>query len=92
MNITLPDDLERPILDVVDGDRFTSANDLVADAVRDFLRRHRPRRRAIEGESAYDVLVRSGVLGSVKSEPGSPRDLSTNPIHMEGFGENDQDR
>jgi hypothetical protein len=35
------------------------------------------------GESFYDVLVREGILGGGK---GLPRDLSTNPKYMEGFG------
>jgi hypothetical protein len=37
-------------------------------------------------ESAYDLASRAGLIGCIKSEPGSPTDLSTNPKHMEGFG------
>jgi Ribbon-helix-helix protein, copG family len=35
-------------------------------------------------ESCYDLALRLGLLGSAK---GPPTDLSTNPDHMEGFGE-----
>jgi hypothetical protein len=37
-------------------------------------------------ETAFDVLVRAGLIGSVKACPGTPTDLSTNPEHLEGFG------
>lgn len=37
-------------------------------------------------ESVAEVLRRSGLIGCLVGEPGSPRDLSTNPDHMEGFG------
>ena len=51
-------------------------SDLVRDAIRDYL--SRPRR------SAYDVLKKAGLIGSVK---GLPRDLSSNPEkYMAGFG------
>jgi len=36
------------------------------------------------GESFYDAAVRLGLIGCVA---GGPADLSTNPKHMEGFGE-----
>ena len=91
MNFTLPEDLERSVLAVVDGDRFPSANEVVTEAVRGFLRQYRPPRQMPEGETALDAFKRLGIIGSVKSKPGSPRDLSTNPIHMEGFGEHAQD-
>jgi hypothetical protein len=35
--------------------------------------------------SLYDALLERGLIGSITNGPG---DLSTNPIHMEGFGEN----
>jgi hypothetical protein len=36
------------------------------------------------GESFYDAAIRLGLIGCVS---GGPPDLSTNPKHMEGFGE-----
>ena len=36
-------------------------------------------------ESCYDLAVKAGIVGMVN---GGPSDLSTNPKHMEGFGEN----
>lgn len=39
------------------------------------------------GDESVEVLLRrSGLIGCLVGEPGSPRDLSTNPVHMEGFG------
>ena len=40
------------------------------------------------GESAFDVATRLGLIGISND---SPSDLATNPIHMEGFGESDND-
>jgi predicted DNA-binding antitoxin AbrB/MazE fold protein len=39
----------------------------------------------LEGESFFDAANRLGILGCIK---GTPRDLSTNLKHMEGFGKN----
>ena len=36
------------------------------------------------GKSLKDILEEDGILGAVSN---GPRDLSTNPAHMEGFGE-----
>lgn len=37
-------------------------------------------------ETAFDVLSRAGLIGCLKSGPGAPKDIATNPTHMEGFG------
>ncbi len=37
-------------------------------------------------ETAFDVLNRAGLIGSIKVTSDSPTDLSTSPAHMEGFG------
>jgi hypothetical protein len=37
-------------------------------------------------ESFYEAATRFGLIGCVK---GGPRDLSTNPKYLEGFGERD---
>lgn len=36
------------------------------------------------GQSAYALAKQAGLIGQVK---GAPRDLSTNPRHLKGFGE-----
>ncbi len=36
-------------------------------------------------KSLYDAMVASGSLGGLR---GAPADLSTNPEHLRGFGEN----
>jgi hypothetical protein len=38
-------------------------------------------------ETVFDVLSKAGLIGCLKSDSNEPRDLATNPIHMEGFGE-----
>jgi hypothetical protein len=35
------------------------------------------------GKSAYDVAKEAGIIGCAKN---GPKDLSTNPRHLEGFG------
>lgn len=37
-------------------------------------------------ETAFDRLERAGLIGCLVGTPGAPTDLSTNPKHMEGFG------
>lgn len=53
-----------------------------SDLVREALRRHvRAGRRK---QTCYDLALHLGVVGSAKGLPG---DLSTDPKHMEGFGQ-----
>jgi hypothetical protein len=40
----------------------------------------------LESLTAFEMLSGTGLIGCVKGEPGSPTDLATNPVHMEGFG------
>lgn len=37
-------------------------------------------------ETVFDRLERAGLIGYLKGVAGTPTDLSTNPKHMEGFG------
>ena len=37
-------------------------------------------------ETAFGVMNRAGLVGCIKGTDDSPDDLSTNPIHMQGFG------
>lgn len=55
-----------------------SESEVVREALEAYLS------NAPEGPSAYDLAVRAGVIGCVKS---GPRDLSTNPKYFKGFGE-----
>lgn len=51
------------------------------------LSAYRPRnggQLSASGRSFYDVMMEDGAIGVIKD--GLPRDLSTNPQHMEGFG------
>lgn len=50
---------------------------IIREALDEYLKKHG------QMPSCYDLLVKSKILGSIK---GLPSDLSTNPMHMEGFG------
>ena len=52
-------------------------SDIVRQVLEEHLKQRKPR------ESCYELARELGILGSAK---GLPTDLSTNPIHMEGFG------
>jgi hypothetical protein len=54
-----------------------SPSDIVRRVLKEHLRQRVPR------ENCLQLAERLGILGSAK---GLPSDLSTNPIHMEGFG------
>jgi metal-responsive CopG/Arc/MetJ family transcriptional regulator len=58
-------------------ERGISPSEIVRQALLEYLRRRTPR------ENCRELAERLGILGSAK---GLPSDLSTNPIHMEGFG------
>ncbi len=58
-------------------ERGISPSEVVREALLEHLRRRTSR------ENCRELTDRLGILGSAK---GLPSDLSTNPIHMEGFG------
>ncbi len=58
-------------------ERGVSPSEIVRQALQERLRQRTPR------ENCRELAERLGILGSAK---GLPSDLSTNPIHMEGFG------
>lgn len=53
-------------------------SDVVRKALEEHLQARKPR------ENCLELAERLGIVGLFK---GLPNDLSTNPIHMEGFGE-----
>ncbi len=53
-------------------------SELAREAIGEYLSRHATL------PTCYDLAKESGVIGCVKSGKG---DLSTNPKHMEGFGQ-----
>jgi metal-responsive CopG/Arc/MetJ family transcriptional regulator len=59
-------------------EKGVSPSEIVRQALEEHVRRHDPQ------ESCYDLAKRLGIIGSAE---GLPADLSTNPAHMEGFGE-----
>jgi hypothetical protein len=58
-------------------ERGISPSEIVRQALLEHFRRRTPR------ENCRELAKRLGILGSAE---GLPTDLSTNPIHMEGFG------
>jgi hypothetical protein len=60
---------------------------VIREAVEEYLSLHEDTRdRETPDETVFDVLQRAGLIGCIPGAPGSPTDLSTNPIHREGFG------
>ena len=59
-------------------EKGVSPSEIVRQALEEHVSKHKPQ------ESCYDLAKRLGIIGSAK---GLPADLSTNPVHMEGFGE-----
>jgi hypothetical protein len=59
-------------------EKGVSPSEIVRQALEEHVKKHKPR------ENCLQLAERLGILGSAK---GLPADLSTNPIHMEGFGE-----
>jgi Arc/MetJ-type ribon-helix-helix transcriptional regulator len=57
--------------------RGVSPSEVVREALEEHLRRRTTR------ESCLDIARRIGIVGVYKE---TPRDLSTNPAHMDGFG------
>lgn len=55
--------------------------DVLTDALRSYRPRNGPRTATSTGGSFYDSM--KDIIGIVKD---APRDLSTNPKYMEGFG------
>jgi hypothetical protein len=58
--------------------------EVLTDALRDYKPTESLNGGQVSGESLLARLTRSGLLGCLS---GGPPDLSTNPAHMEGFGE-----
>lgn len=57
----------------------TTESELVREALETYLDKTK------EDRSAYDLAQEAGIIGSVRN---GPKDLSTNPRHMKGFGKN----
>ena len=71
--------------DFIRAQRQAGNTDLTPDElVRRWRKTIRESVKSVNGESFADRLRRRGLLGSVR---GGPDDLSSNPEHMEGFGE-----
>ena len=77
INLRLDPELELQ-LEAVARTEGRSPSDVIRTALREHLQSKLPRR------SCLDVARELGIIGIY---PNMPSDLSTNPIHMEGFGE-----
>jgi hypothetical protein len=65
----------------------TTPAQIFREAVEEYLcARGEARDPRPSAETVFDVLHRAGLIGCISGSSGSPTDLSTNPIHMEGFG------
>ena len=61
-----------------------SAQELLSEALNDYCPPVLRTDNGHHGETLLERLTRSGLVGCLS---GGPADLSTNPEHMEGFGE-----
>jgi predicted DNA-binding protein len=52
-------------------------SEIVREALENYLRQ-------TAGQSAYELARQAGLIGTLKK---APRDLSTNPRHLKGFGQ-----
>lgn len=89
MVIHLPKDVENSIQALVQSGRFASIDEAVFAALRDFLdqqARMNDTTSVEPEETAFEALSQAGLIGCLKGSRQSPTDLSTNPVHMEGFG------
>ena len=71
------DDALRERLDSAAAAAGKTESEIVRDALEQYIDRNQPE------TTCYDVFKKAGVIGCVK---GGPKDLSTNPKYMEGFG------
>jgi predicted DNA-binding protein len=55
----------------------TTESELVREALENYLG------HSEGGRSAYELAEEAGIIGSVRN---TPKDLSTNPRHLKGFG------
>jgi metal-responsive CopG/Arc/MetJ family transcriptional regulator len=59
-------------------EKGVSPSEIVRQALEEHVRKHKPR------ENCLQLAERLGIIGVYTD---TPTDLSTNPAHMEGFGE-----
>jgi|CXWL01.1.fsa_nt_gi hypothetical protein len=81
-------DLERRITEHALSNGRSPA-EVLRDAVHEYIsaRMNLQNAGATNGdESVFDRLSRHGLIGCVKGGKDTPRDLSTNPKYLEGFG------
>jgi metal-responsive CopG/Arc/MetJ family transcriptional regulator len=62
--------------------RGQTESEVVREAIRRAVKPRKAKKEKVV--SAYDLLKKSKLIGIIK---GGPRDLSTNPKYMKGFGE-----
>jgi predicted metal-dependent peptidase len=59
-----------------------SENDVMREAMEEYLDRHRSRSSSNGAKTPYEVAKERGLIGCLEG----PGDLSTNPKYFEGFG------
>jgi metal-responsive CopG/Arc/MetJ family transcriptional regulator len=77
INVRVEERLKRQ-LEAEAREKGISPSEIVRQVLEEHIKQRTPR------ENCRQLAERLGILGSAK---GLPVDLSTNPVHMEGFGE-----
>lgn len=93
MTYPFPNDIQELVQQQLASGRFDSEDEVLREALQRLVGSESERKEICSAadngknkesiESAYDILKRHGLIGAVRS--GHP-DLSTNSVHMEGFG------
>lgn len=88
MMYEIPADVEQLMSVQMASGKYLSPDDLLRDALQTLALQRTAGDLTSQGKSdgsALDALERRGLVGCIKS---GHSDLSSNPAHMEGFGEN----
>lgn len=91
MMYEIPFDLELIINQQMANGNYLSPEEILRDALQEFASRRNVNCQNPLGQNdetptcnALEALRQNGLVGSIQS---GHRDLSTNPVHMEGFGQ-----
>jgi len=84
MNVEISKTTEEAIAKALATGRFSTAEAFLEAAAKDFAAKQLTCAPEEGAQSAYDAFQALGVIGCMKD---GPVDLSTNPKHMEGFGQ-----
>ena len=84
MNVQLPDDLENSIRSLVDGGRFASVDDAMAEAARLLLKQAPPTRKMMTPNEFDQYLLKSGLMSRLPDTEADFDDPDDQPVDIQG--------